>query len=282
GLENYVPDDSRETRVLGRYRGRNRFISDYIYNRTGERRSNKQVGSRLQQLRHTSTDPRRELYLRLSAYLIRHPVLHLLDPVRPLTHTHPSTIPAAPADSMLPVSTIPSVISISIPILPRHLSHSRSDSIWTPSQVHSDNALQITSHPRDLHCIAPTVTFLSSCPIIAESWATVSIAEQIVHLESTPLQIPLHTSGSAQGSGFLYGTSLVPSYWSTIRDSQGMHSASRKSESSSTCSQTRVSSLFLRRSSGNKIQLLYFRLDINLYISRAPVAACKCRANGCR
>ena len=53
GLENYQPDDSRETRLLGRFPLRNRFISDWIYEKTGKRRSAKQVGSRLQQLRDT-------------------------------------------------------------------------------------------------------------------------------------------------------------------------------------------------------------------------------------
>ncbi|KAL4079034.1 hypothetical protein J3A83DRAFT_4086284 [Scleroderma citrinum] len=52
-LQEYVPEDSRETRILGRFPMRNRFISDYIYRTTGKYRSPKQVGSRLQQLRDT-------------------------------------------------------------------------------------------------------------------------------------------------------------------------------------------------------------------------------------
>ncbi len=51
GLEQYQPDDSRETRLLGRFPMRNRFISEYIFRKTGRRRTAKQVGSRLQQLR---------------------------------------------------------------------------------------------------------------------------------------------------------------------------------------------------------------------------------------
>lgn len=53
GLEKYEPDDSRETRLLGRFPLRNRFISDWIFEKTGKRRTAKQVGSRLQQLRDT-------------------------------------------------------------------------------------------------------------------------------------------------------------------------------------------------------------------------------------
>lgn len=59
GLENYVPDDSRETRLLGRFPLRNRFLSDWIFERTGKRRTAKQVASRLQQLRDTCGGKRR-------------------------------------------------------------------------------------------------------------------------------------------------------------------------------------------------------------------------------
>lgn len=58
GLETYQPDDSRETRLLGRFPMRNRFISDFIFSKTGKRRTAKQVGSRLQQLRDTCAGKR--------------------------------------------------------------------------------------------------------------------------------------------------------------------------------------------------------------------------------
>ncbi|KAF7969140.1 hypothetical protein HWV62_28270, partial [Athelia sp. TMB] len=53
GFATYQPEDCRETRILGRFPMRNQFISDYIFQTTGKRRSAKQVGSRLQQLRDT-------------------------------------------------------------------------------------------------------------------------------------------------------------------------------------------------------------------------------------
>lgn len=49
----YQPEDCLETRILGRFPMRNQFISDYIFCTAGRRRSAKQVGSRLQQLRDT-------------------------------------------------------------------------------------------------------------------------------------------------------------------------------------------------------------------------------------
>ncbi|KAL0579308.1 hypothetical protein V5O48_002706 [Marasmius crinis-equi] len=57
-LEKYKPDESRSTKTLGRFSMRNRFISDYIFETTGKRRTPKQVGSRLQQLRDTCKSER--------------------------------------------------------------------------------------------------------------------------------------------------------------------------------------------------------------------------------
>ena len=62
GLEKYQPVESRTTRAFGRFPMRNKFISDYIFNKTGKRRTPKQVGSRLQQLRDT-TEGKRSAYL---------------------------------------------------------------------------------------------------------------------------------------------------------------------------------------------------------------------------
>ncbi|TRM65444.1 hypothetical protein BD626DRAFT_546930 [Schizophyllum amplum] len=58
GLEKYRPGSNTETRQLRRFPKRNRYISDYIHQITGKRRTPKQVGSRLQQLRDTCHDPR--------------------------------------------------------------------------------------------------------------------------------------------------------------------------------------------------------------------------------
>lgn len=54
-LEKYSPDtgNTKPDKTMGRFPMRNRFISDYIFETTGKRRTPKQVGSRLQQLRDT-------------------------------------------------------------------------------------------------------------------------------------------------------------------------------------------------------------------------------------
>ncbi|KDR69909.1 hypothetical protein GALMADRAFT_104012 [Galerina marginata CBS 339.88] len=80
GLENYQPDDSRETRLLGRFPMRNRFISDWIFEKTGKRRTAKQVGSRLQQLRDTCGGKRPYHHRRRRPFLKL--VLNLLTPNR--------------------------------------------------------------------------------------------------------------------------------------------------------------------------------------------------------
>ncbi|KAJ6621464.1 hypothetical protein B0H10DRAFT_1945287 [Mycena sp. CBHHK59/15] len=60
-LEKYRPQAGsaqRDYRLLRRFPKRNRFISDYIFSATGESRTAKQVGSRLQQMRETCQDER--------------------------------------------------------------------------------------------------------------------------------------------------------------------------------------------------------------------------------
>ncbi|KAJ7434483.1 hypothetical protein FB451DRAFT_1467602, partial [Mycena latifolia] len=53
-LEQYTPTMCRDTVFLGRFPGRNQFISEYIWRKTGQRRTTKQIASRLQQLRESS------------------------------------------------------------------------------------------------------------------------------------------------------------------------------------------------------------------------------------
>jgi transcriptional enhancer factor len=52
---------SKSDKSFGRFPMRNRFISDYVYETTGKRRTPKQVGSRLQQLRDTCKKDKSEI-----------------------------------------------------------------------------------------------------------------------------------------------------------------------------------------------------------------------------
>jgi transcriptional enhancer factor len=74
-LERYQPLRSGPYGTPGRFPLRNQFISDFIHETTGKRRTPKQVGSRLQQLRDTSKKAKRlssdfELYGKISPPLV--------------------------------------------------------------------------------------------------------------------------------------------------------------------------------------------------------------------
>ncbi|KIM44775.1 hypothetical protein M413DRAFT_362257 [Hebeloma cylindrosporum] len=57
GLANYRPESNRQLHLLRRFPKRNKQIAEYIRKQTGQTRTAKQVGSRLQQLRETCEDP---------------------------------------------------------------------------------------------------------------------------------------------------------------------------------------------------------------------------------
>ncbi|KAJ7651357.1 hypothetical protein FB45DRAFT_35025 [Roridomyces roridus] len=193
GLESYVPDESRETQVLGRFRGRNRFISNYILAKTGEHRSNKQVGSRLQQLRHCSTDPKlRQLLL---------PPSH----VEPFRDDTPSEYSESATE--FSALTAPNVVPISIPILPPN----------SGSDAHSYHpCMQMSSNqPRPLSSIVPTVTLVSPHPMIAQSFFSVWYDDACVHTETAPLIVLMDRPAYGM-AGYLHSSVLVPAFWKTI------------------------------------------------------------------
>ncbi|KAJ7141755.1 hypothetical protein C8R43DRAFT_587617 [Mycena crocata] len=211
GLERYQPDDSRETRMLGRFPRRNRFISDYIFEKTGKRRSAKQVGSRLQQLRESCTDEK---------------LLELLSPFRKPAYRESSISSDSALESPLsPVvgqglfagsSTVRQTV-IYIDIVPEGMSdaagYTRKSSPWSDS----GDVIRASDHPRRLQSINPTVSFTSRSPIIAHSRFTVYSEELILHAETVPLVLSMEEAPRV--TGFVYSTSLVPKYWKTILDS---------------------------------------------------------------
>ncbi|KAJ7435458.1 hypothetical protein B0H11DRAFT_675334 [Mycena galericulata] len=208
GLENYQPDDSRETRMLGRFPRRNRFISDYIFEKTGKRRSAKQVGSRLQQLRESCGGKK---------------LLHLLSPFRQPAYSGSSTSSDSSCNS--PVSPLmghrasPSPtrhIVMYIDILPEGSPDdggSLDASLWSDS----GDAIHASDHPRRLSSINPTVTFTSQTPISAQSRFNVYSEDLVLHAETVPL-VPV-VNPAAQVPGYLYSTPLVPEYWKVISES---------------------------------------------------------------
>ncbi|KAK7056160.1 TEA domain-containing protein [Favolaschia claudopus] len=233
GLENYQPDDSRETRMLGRFPRRNRFISDYIFEKTGRKRSAKQVGSRLQQLRESCGGKKRTpfsstilLQSRLTTVLT---VLHLLSPFRQPAYSDSSASsdgsctspvsPVTPGQSFSSAGPPCTPHTVYIDILPKAQAASSNDEEVAPNPMWLEgrDGIHVSGRPRCLDAINPTVTFMSRSSVIAESRFTVySVDDRIVHEETTSLSpVP-----DVAVEGCLYSTSLVPQYWKVISDSQ--------------------------------------------------------------
>ncbi|KAJ7849571.1 hypothetical protein B0H13DRAFT_2088421 [Mycena leptocephala] len=209
GLERYQPDNSRETLLLGRFRSRNRFISDHIFDKTTMRRTPKQVGSRIQQLRARSC---------ASGQLSQ-----LLSPHRK---------PPSPASS----TSIDSACSPTLPVgdeLCSNGSASHHTVMYidilperSPDMIRSENSslprsdtgdvIRASDYPRQLKSINPTISFTSPSRIVARARFTVHSEDLIVHTENVPLLLlPDHP----QSSGFVYTTKLVPKYWQVLLDS---------------------------------------------------------------
>ncbi|KAJ7217594.1 hypothetical protein C8J57DRAFT_1016058, partial [Mycena rebaudengoi] len=208
---NYIPDDSRETRMLGRFPKRNKFISDHIFEKTGKWRSAKQVGSRLQQLRESCHGQK---------------LRHLLSPFRrPAYNGSSGSSDGSPMNS--PISPVMSGRMVPHSSLPRHIvmcidivsdgaddtfDHSGHSSLSDDGEI-----IHASDHPRRLGTINPTVAFTSQDPVIAQSRFTVHSEELVLHAETAPLVLVM--DGAPQESGFLYSTAVVPEYWKIISES---------------------------------------------------------------
>ncbi|KAK7016082.1 hypothetical protein R3P38DRAFT_3569733 [Favolaschia claudopus] len=220
GLEKYQPNHSHQSLRLGRFCGRNRFISDYIFNKTGRRRSNKQVATRLGQLKEWSGECQVSLALQLLLYPTRIP-----EPSVPVAPTSSgSSIGSAESFPILPSGNedFPGQfsgrnITIYIDILPKTLS----DSQRSPFSFRLDtgDGFHVTDHPRPLETIEPAVGFAAHYPVAAYSrYSVYEEAEDIViHSENVPLAL-VAIKGS-QRQEFFYSAQLIPRYWKVIVDS---------------------------------------------------------------
>ncbi|KIM36784.1 hypothetical protein M413DRAFT_448921 [Hebeloma cylindrosporum] len=253
GLENYQPDDSRETRLLGRFPMRNRFISDWIFEKTGKTRSAKQVGSRLQQLRDTCGGKR---------------LLNLLSPIRRTFHPPPSpefqhkdghltygppplryesesgsdsslSAPPTPTeahatlqnllyrgvevprveetpDTIIYIDILPdqSPVDGKIDIPPKtSLAQANEERSWIERGYKVTRA---SPHPRQLREIDPTITLISRTATTARSHYTVHTDDGIVYCESTDLEMLDPITNPTVDGTLLYKTPLIPGFWETI------------------------------------------------------------------
>ncbi|KAF7373013.1 TEA domain-containing protein [Mycena sanguinolenta] len=146
---------------------RNCFIAEYIFRTTGKRRSAKQVGSRLQQIRDSCRDEK---------------LLRLLSPMPHRTHAgavgfndgFPSSLNQASPN----ISSIRHT-AIRVNILPEGATEAESNQMWMEAEVSARPPCRISS-------INPTVAFSSPSLIEGESHSAVYVADRIVHSEITP------------------------------------------------------------------------------------------------
>ncbi|KAJ7208318.1 hypothetical protein GGX14DRAFT_395975 [Mycena pura] len=210
GLEKYIPDDSRESRMLGRYRGRNKFVSREIFRATGERRSSKQVGSRIQQLKHCSTGRNPKIKRLLDPSSFRQPVSR-----ESFSHVLNADYISASAWNFA------RSINISLPrppiYSPLHLSYQL--------QLHGVDSVHIQANPscRQVGSSAPIVTFISASPIYAVSSFTVYFDGRAVHTEGVTMTTRRRAVQGMPFQQFQLSAALVPAYWKTITDSPGRH-----------------------------------------------------------
>ncbi|KAG1767469.1 hypothetical protein EV702DRAFT_1146655 [Suillus placidus] len=246
GLQEYKPVESRETQILGRFPMRNRFISKYIYHKTGKHRSSKQIGSRLQQFRDTSEG--RELIDSLTrCYLSTRsevgsprrfsPHNHVFEgeSMSPLYYlsldssgsdTSSASSSAGSPTSSVESSAMPSSkqnnppdtgrtpVYIDILREPRSFSSSSSSRSRVTGVAPSQSS---SNTPRRMRDIDPTVTFVSPSAVISKSSYIVLLDGAPIHSEDTKLEcVGPYFAGSSNDGPLLYSTALVPKYWETL------------------------------------------------------------------
>ncbi|KAJ3837188.1 hypothetical protein F5878DRAFT_227617 [Lentinula raphanica] len=219
GLSLYQPDNSRETLLLGRFPMRNRFISDHILKTTGEVRTAKQVGSRLQQLRDTCGGGRK-LQRLLS------PVMNSTTPISNRSHyslrrsgsrstAGSSSVPTSPTSQESVFTNSPDVLFIDL--VPEVGPSSVGSHKYSPDFDITNSLDAISScGPRRIKEIKPSLAFTSSTDVsTAHSAFRIYCANGTFDDQSFLTAVDSHAPASAS----VYTCDLVPRYWNMICDS---------------------------------------------------------------
>ncbi|KAJ7780126.1 hypothetical protein DFH07DRAFT_463732 [Mycena maculata] len=230
-LEKYRPSNSqRDTRLLRRFPKRNQFISDYIFTTTGKRRTAKQVGSRLQQMKDTCADVR---------------ILNLLSRREYSLEEDSTTEPNTPSDfststELTPPSTAPSPASstsdvadamnvdhwitpltpprtfVTIELVPPSSPASIHCSTFPPvvQSSHINHRCITLGFPSDIGSNDPVLTYSTPRKIsIFQHYShfRVLIGGVVAHSEITPLAFePMLSIGTTRHT---YSTKLIPRFW---------------------------------------------------------------------
>ncbi|KAI0060561.1 hypothetical protein BV25DRAFT_1807302 [Artomyces pyxidatus] len=225
-LDKYRPESSRSTRSLSRFPNRNRFISDYIFHVTGKRRTAKQVGSRLQQLRDTcggkrilkllsnrdfsSPDDAPEGGFDASDAASSSSSASSTGPDRPTLRSaralvHIDVLPASAQWAPSPGAPASGIV-LGAPLL-------------TPPHSPAASAVNVFHSPRarPLRAIDPAVTFTSPALVRAHSACAVYFNGNCIHTDVAELSCaPADPAGAGDAPLFLYRTALVPQFWERL------------------------------------------------------------------
>lgn len=219
GLERYKPAESKSTRTLGRFPMRNKFVADYIYETTKVRRTPKQVGSRIQQLRDTNSGKQILKAISDRHYEMMHP--KRAGPSSPSSssssasssspnHSHTAT-PVAPSSFDYTFSQAPiSPSNVYVQVLPASAG-------WADQYSYPPMLVDLYSQdPRPIRMIDPTVTFSSASQTPCQAIYTVYHKGMVVHRSAAPVTItPSSVSGAQK---WVYTATLVPAFWATLCD----------------------------------------------------------------
>ncbi|KAI0665508.1 hypothetical protein C8Q78DRAFT_986295 [Trametes maxima] len=219
GLEKYTPAESKSPRGLSRFPNRNKFIAQYILQKTGQIRTAKQVGSRIQQLRDTSAGKNIMKAISDRHYELMHPTRPSLSEQHGAPGYGPAVTVSADGSSALAPSIPPVVqVYISVPPVP---ASPPSTATWPPAPSSRRTEVNVVPgiyqfvEPRTLRTIDPTVTFASSSPLSLYSRCNVYRGDTIVHV-GHPCIMNVQASDEQGTGGYLHFTRLAPDYWSTL------------------------------------------------------------------
>ncbi|KAI0338564.1 hypothetical protein BDW22DRAFT_684334 [Trametopsis cervina] len=209
GLEKYRPAEAKSNRVLGRFPMRNKFVADHIFETTGQRRTPKQVGSRIQQLRDTSSGKHILKAISDKHYEMMHPKKSATDE-QEAGPSRRKTQLLQPSKTATLSAPTPMLAHVYINTLPPHYS-------WLPSAGSPIPLSSIYSQEaKPLRTIDPTVSFTSAEQTPCQAFFQLYKAGQFVQQEYAPVSIscgPLSETGAPL---FTYSTTLVPQHWSYL------------------------------------------------------------------
>ncbi|TFK23646.1 hypothetical protein FA15DRAFT_670355 [Coprinopsis marcescibilis] len=213
-LEEYRKIEARPTNSKHgvRYPMRNRYISDFIFEKTGKQRTAKQVGSRLQQLRDTCKDERLSLLLGKST--------PSLDQEFKAESSSSSSISLSrePTVSPPPSEETRMVVYMQIELATPEGTHQLPRIQFMSNDMNSPHALyllplttrEISSRYGILSMFSNVVEICSPWSLAREVTWSVYKDSTLIHKEASSLNV------TPASSGRVYACELVPEYWSRL------------------------------------------------------------------